>query len=139
MTVGWIIVIIIAIAAYLAHRYRRADAFLKQAHQPIELASTGDYWQEIVGESSYQSHLRRVAGRGEVRHECQAMVEPEDDNPHDDKAVIVLIDGKTAGYLSRADARRFRKTHGSPVTCGALIVGGGKGRENLGVWLDLRL
>ena len=32
----------------------------------------------------------------------------EPDNPHDKNAVLVLLDGKRLGYLSRKDARRIQ-------------------------------
>ena len=32
----------------------------------------------------------------------------EPDNPHDKNAVLVLLDGKRLGYLSRNDARRIK-------------------------------
>lgn len=104
------------------------------------LPGPGDFAFEIVGESNYQPALRRIAGRGEVRHECVATVIMEDSNPHDDKAVRVDIDGETVGYFARQAARSYRKqmaAHGRiEATCNAVIVGGGKGRS-LGVWLDL--
>jgi len=102
-------------------------------------ASPSGFYQEVVGEKSYQSALRSSAGRGEVRLECQAEVSPEDGNPYDDQAVVVTVRGETVGYLPRAAARRYRKLHGhSSMECDALIVGGGKGRS-LGIWLDLQL
>lgn len=110
-----------------------------QAH--ARLPGNGEYGFEIVGEASYQKALRAIAGPGKVRHECIATIHLEDENPHDNKAVRVDIEGRTVGYFSRADARRYRKQiakHG-PITseCDALILGGGKGKPSLGVWLDL--
>jgi len=71
----------------------------------------------------------------------------EDDNPHDDKAVRVEIEGHAVGYLSRERAREYRKGlagAGQPQTagfCGAVIRGGwdrgGGDRGNYGVWLDI--
>lgn len=49
---------------------------------------------------------------------------PEDDNPHDPKAVRVEVDGHKVGYLSRTNARRFRKRCKGPMDCPATIVGG---------------
>ena len=104
------------------------------------LGGTGDYDFAIVGESKYQPALKRIAGKGEVRHKCTARIYLEDSNPYDAKAVRVDIDGDTVGYFSREDAQAYRKQvamHGRVIgECGAMIVGGGKGRS-LGVWLDL--
>lgn len=106
----------------------------------VDIGGDGSFNQEVVGEASYQGELRKIAGRGEVRHECVAALMLEDDNPHDKNAVAIVVDAMTVGYLSRADAKRYRKkkapadAHG---ICRALIVGGGKGKQNLGIWLDV--
>lgn len=110
----------------------------RQSEQP-EKADT--YALAIVGEASYQPALRSVVGRGEVRHYCIANVSLEDNSPHDSMAVVVRIDGNTVGYLSRADARRYRRRISpsiAPIDCPAIIVGGGRGRS-LGVWLDIAI
>jgi hypothetical protein len=55
---------------------------------------------------------------------------PEDTNPHDDKAVRVAMGGVTVGYLSREDARTYRRRLATKklgmcvASCGAQIVGG---------------
>lgn len=116
----------------------------KDHEQPAvaaRLPGNGEYAFEIVGEASYQKALRAIAGAGKVRHECTAIIRLEDDNPYDNKAVRVDIDGRTVGYFAKADARRYRKQlakHGDiDCECDALILGGGKGKPSLGVWLDL--
>ena len=68
-------------------------------------------------------------------------------NPYDSKAVQVLIGGRVCGYLSRENARAYRrqlKKAGHPnmtASCRAMIVGGwdrGAGdRGHFGVRLDL--
>ena len=67
----------------------------------------------------------------------------EDDNPHDAQAVKVILDGHHVGYLSRADARRYRAMRTPPAEVPALIVGGwDRGDRNVGhygVRLALRL
>jgi HIRAN domain. len=102
---------------------------------------SGDYDMEVVGESHYLDNLRKIAGHGDIYHECDAVLRMEDDNPHDRNAVAVYINGMKVGYLSRAVAKDYRKQvepHGKlDGTCGAVIIGGGEGRPNLGVWLDL--
>lgn len=87
----------------------------------------------VVGESHYQEALEAICGKrsdeGEDRVVDASLI-PEDSNPHDSQAVRVDIQGRTVGYLSRDDARRFRQhlaqtgdTRG-PVTCKARIQGG---------------
>jgi hypothetical protein len=71
----------------------------------------------------------------------------EDSNPFDDKAVRVAIEGRTVGYLSRNDARSYRKQlkhlgHARIVcNCRAVIVGGWRRSRSdeghFGVKLDL--
>lgn len=95
----------------------------------------------MVGESHSQDALLQVAGSGEVRHPCEARLVLEDGNPYDSQAVRVDIGGRTVGYLSRADAKRYRVRvidKGLTVSCNAVIIGGGVGRS-LGAWLDLPL
>lgn len=115
------------------------------------------HWQDgrnfdfqVVGESFYQSHLSTLVGSAsgqwvEVPH--VATLVPEDDNAHDKSAVGIYIEGKPVGYLSRDDARSFRrrlgakKLSGMPTTCDAIIKGGGsvKGKTAaFGVWLDMK-
>lgn len=118
----------------------RPDRFVSLAKSSASLVDgEGSYDQEIVGEASYLPALRAIAGKGEVRHECDAILCRDDENKFDDQAIVVLIDGNTVGYLSRANARAFRKRYQNSVQCPAVIVGGGEGREHLGVWLDMPL
>lgn len=74
-------------------------------------AQTTDTWRfDVVGESFYRDNFKRLFPRAEadVDLECPATLQLEDDNPHDDQAVGVLIRGLKVGHLSRADARRLR-------------------------------
>jgi hypothetical protein len=113
--------------------------------------SLGEFDFEVVGESNYQKAIARIAGRSDengVEHECVAELVPEHDNPYDPKAVAVRIDGQTVGYLSREDARSFRRRlgakglSGETTTCDALVRGGGQRKDGTklfyGVWLDLK-
>jgi hypothetical protein len=63
--------------------------------------------------------------------------------PHDDQAVKVVIRGHQVGYLSRADARRYRAMPTAPAQVPALVVGGwdrgDRGVGHYGVRLSLRL
>lgn len=118
---------------------------------PFHWPSIGDFEFEVVGESNYQRAIASVAGDHGTKSadmQCIAHLIPEDDNPHDPKAVVVKIQGKVVGYLARQDARSFRRRLGQKVvsgqetTCDALIAGGGtrKSGEKLhyGVRLDIK-
>jgi hypothetical protein len=114
-------------------------AFQKSRVTP-ELGGEADFPTEVIAESFYQPVLRSICGPGKVRHECKARIEFEDDNANDDQAVVISIGGARVGYLSRSDARRYRRNRGTDAAeCSAMITGGGKDRENLDVWLDIHL
>jgi hypothetical protein len=109
----------------------------------------GHFEFDVVGESHYQEALESIAGAKDdesKRHDCVAELVLEDDNPHDNQAILVAIDGKQVGYLSRKHAREFRaelRQQGISVTVcrvPALIVGGwkrGLDEGHFGVKLDL--
>jgi hypothetical protein len=116
----------------------------------IELQGPGAFAVEVVGVSRRQDILAAVVerrGRSGRTVTVDAIVTPEDSNPHDANAVRVEIDGELIGYLSRDNARRYRAdlaAAGSPhasVLCQARIVGGfetaGGERAHFGVRLDL--
>jgi hypothetical protein len=105
---------------------------------------------DVVGESKYQKELSAICGgKTEDGHKkiVTAMLIHEDTNKYDNKAILVTIDGKSVGYLSRENARQFRQgladedLAGATATCSAKIVGGwrrDKGDEgHFGVILDL--
>lgn len=111
----------------------------------------GEYDFEVVGESNYQKALQRLAGdHGTESADVDVVAElyPEDNNRHDPKAVAVLVGGQAVGYLSREDARSFRRRLGQKglgsvtTTCGAQIVGGGTRRNgeklSYGIRLDIK-
>jgi hypothetical protein len=114
------------------------------------LHGPGTFSIDIVGESHYQSALDRICG-GKTPHGhnliIQAELIHENNNPHDNKAIRIDIDGMTVGYFSRELAREYRKRiteagyPGVTAVCNAMIVGGwkkGKYDEgHYGVKLDL--
>ncbi|MAT72306.1 MAG: hypothetical protein CMJ58_22610 [Planctomycetaceae bacterium] len=115
-----------------------------------ELGGSGDFRIEVVGESNYQRELRAVVKAKETPEGgklVQARLYLEDDNPYDKKAVRVAIDGRTVGYLSRENARLYRReleksAHPRVVgVCAAKIYGGqrkpDRSRKSFGVWLDI--
>ncbi len=110
----------------------------------------GSFECDVVGESNYQDALNRIAGgKTEDGHEfeCTARLVPEPGNPHDSNAVMVMIDGRQVGYLSRAHAQAmtilFQRKGLGGAEADALVVGGwkrGRGAKDeghYGVKLDL--
>ena len=106
---------------------------------------------EVVGESNYQKTIKELAGIHDdqgANTVCIAELALEDLNEHDPKAVVVKIAGKTVGYMSRDDARSFRRRlaqkglSSRTTTCEAQIVGGWASRNGdqiyYGVKLDLK-
>lgn len=153
-----IIVIALAIVLYLLRRDPHPRAMpVKPAKRTNDdaplLPGNDEYEMEIVGESHYQTHLRRVCGGCDedgVDLETDAVIVFDNGNPHDAQAVKVMIDGGTVGHLSREAARTFRKKiaqsqfkQHDQFRCKALIRGGwdrGGGDTGMfGVRLDVDL
>jgi hypothetical protein len=103
----------------------------------------------VVGVSFYQKVLEKICG-----NKCgkgldvftQADIIPDNDNPHDNNAVRVEIDGETVGHLSRKNAILWRSkmisdNHSGVVKCPAKIVWDKNYDEegSYGVWLNLDL
>lgn len=118
--------------------------------EKVTLPGPGTYSLDIVGESHYQKALNSICGgRTEcgVDYKVIAIIVPEDDNPHDSKAVRIDVYGETVGHLSKKLARDYRarlKEAGHPgikASCRAKIIGGwdrgGGDRGSFGVKLDL--
>ena len=114
------------------------------------LPGSGTYEFDIVGESHYQQALEAICGgrtEESASHKTEALLYLEDPNPHDNMAVRVDIGGETVGYLSRSDARSYRKQlkqlgHEYLVCkCDAMVVGGWRrsrtDQGSFGVKLDL--
>jgi len=99
----------------------------------IRIEGAGHFDFEVVGESNYQGPLKRICGgrkKEPARHLVEAILVHEDDNEHDKKAIEVEIEGHTVAYLSRDDARNYRRRlkkaghPGESAYCDAVIVGG---------------
>ena len=118
--------------------------------EDVFIDGDGQYDLRVVEESHYQRHLnvlsRRYSKKGGDR-ELRAKLHYENTNPYDKKAIRVVIDGGTVGYLSREDARLFRESiekvrpEGLIVSCDAEIIGGKRvgifKKTDFGVLLDL--
>lgn len=116
------------------------------------LRGDGSLRLNIVGKSRYQDALETICG-GRTEHGAEHIVTaallPEDDNPYDKHAVRIEIDGRTVGYLSRENARLYRKRmaaivkNGVPVYCRAHRRGGWQrasgDQGHFGVFLNVDL
>jgi hypothetical protein len=114
------------------------------------LPGPGTFSIHIVGESHHQLALNQICG-GKIydghNNILTAELIHEDDNPFDDKAIRIDIDGMTVGHFSRKIAREYRTRiaeagyPGVTAFCKAKIVGGWKRGKNdeghYGVRLDL--
>jgi hypothetical protein len=117
---------------------------------PFHWEGAGDFDFQVVGESHYQKALARLAGdHGEkwARAEHVATLVLDDGNASDASAVRVEIAGETVGYLSKLDARSYRRRLGQKglsgvhATCDAVVMGGATKageRLNYGVLLDMK-
>jgi hypothetical protein len=139
--------LLICIAAYLYFRSRSPSVGLPAV---AKLHGPGKYEFNIVGESHYQAVLESICGgRSEesARKETEAYLYLEKNNKYDSLAVRVDIEGNTVGYLSKPDARSYRKQladlgHTNLVGfCSAIVVGGwyrsSSDSGHFGVKLDL--
>lgn len=109
--------------------------FGKTDAAPQRLRSVGDgaYDYDIVGESFYQMHLALVCGgKTEDGHEhyTTATLIPQDDNPHDENAVAIMLESAVVGHLARREAVAYRRmlaqvgAANAHAECDAVIVGG---------------
>lgn len=129
---------------------RRARRAIRENISPAMprrvMRSKAEFPLEVVGESYYQENLERISGpRTEdgVDLVVDAILHPDNTNPHDPHAVRVEIDGKIVGHLSRDDAKIFRDKFQAAQGCKANVRGGwdrGHGdRGDYGVRLDFKL
>ncbi len=105
---------------------------------------------DLVGSSDYQDCLgllTRSASKRGIDTEFIAKLHYEYSNPNDDYAIRVVVSGKTVGYLSHDDSKRYRARleqvdlEGIIVSCRAIISGGKRvgffRKSPFGVYLDL--
>ena len=152
--------LIIALFAIKSYWNSNESKTLKSSAKPAATAAEpvaayawpeiGDYDFEVVGESNYQHVLSALADTPNPNDDKTglAILVPEDTNPYDDKAVKVTVQGVTVGYLSREDARSYRRRLATkklgmvPASCGVLITGGHKLADgtlaHFGAQLDMK-
>jgi hypothetical protein len=103
-------------------------------------------FMSVVGESHYQTALRRVRGKcvpgPEGRPSFSATLVLEPDNPYDEHAVAVMSTVGCVGYLPRENARRYgpslralQREGYAGASCRALLNGGKRDRPSFGVTL----
>lgn len=116
----WLWLIIIFIAIYPLRRQIKAMARSIESNSKTaaQKVAAPYFWPVdeghtyVAGTSHYQGALKTIAGdHGNSRAEvfCIALLVPEPNNPHDDQAVRVDINGSQVGYLPREHAVSFRK------------------------------
>lgn len=116
---------------------RDASSQNSASRQPVmpRINGNGRYAVEVVGESHYQRSFEALLGalaytEGEMTGD--AVLQLQDNNPHDSQAVAVFVQGRQVGHLGRDMARTFRKAlqrdgfgHLTEVAAGCRIYGGG--------------
>jgi hypothetical protein len=115
-----------------------ADAEAARRSRMVRLKGDGTFEFPVVGEGHYQEALLAICGghrEGGHDHQTSAILVPEPDNPYNPKAVMVVIDGKKVGHISRDILEAYRSAMGRlgfdglVAQCGATIVGGWERRR----------
>lgn len=115
--------------------------------EPLARASISEPRLSVFGESHYQAALLAITGSSpgqEVAFDCIAELIPEPTNSHDPHAVMICIEGKCIGYLSRHNARRLGPRlkemldAGQPAICNA-YVGCKPDTDNLNLGVSLEV
>lgn len=96
----------------------------------------------VVGESNYRETIERIVGRQAGGHTAitNATLVAEPANPYDVNAIAVQVDSRTVGYLSRADAVRYKPVmdwarQQGFIPCVRADIKGGW-RQDDGSWAD---
>lgn len=110
-TVLWVLGVLVA-GYFLLRLFRRSQMKAPPQDAPFPPEERRAGTTAVVGESFNRDALRALfpitGDQANQRQLRTAMLHPQDDNPHDDQAVAVSFTGTHIGYLSRADARRYR-------------------------------
>lgn len=136
-TVGhWLVVGVIVFLGYPFLRgFLGALVGRRSAPPQVVPGADAEYRVWAVGESHYRPALRKVLGAladTEDEMYTPATLALDNANAHDPQAVKVLVQGTPVAYLSKDDARRFRRTYARQIAAGtrvwevpARIYGGG--------------
>lgn len=106
--------------------------------------SGGDFRQEVVGESNYFKTLAHCfkTGRQDTSGKRSYMTVKlvlENNNKHDKNAVAIVSELGTVGYLSRIDAKLYRKLYSNNETHTTDAVIYSRDGTKFGVWIDVCL
>ncbi|HYN58148.1 MAG TPA: hypothetical protein VET87_01170 [Rubrivivax sp.] len=116
----WLVVALIALALWYSlrsHKPEGATTCGASRAKPIniqaKILSDDRFSVQVVGGNRYRKSFRRLQQRHgidgiDAAYCCEAVLGLEDENPYDDQAVAVTIEGLKVGYLSRQTARVFR-------------------------------
>lgn len=137
------VLFVIGIVGLILYFLLKSPSGVDMKSDPVELIGDGSFDYEIVGESHYQNNIRKALklSGGRSSKSFQVQLIPEDHNQHDKNAVAVYIDWKKVGYLSRREAKNYRRRmkvlgfENRIAVCGGTVWGGGKGKS-YGIWLD---
>lgn len=130
--------------------FRRKRRPVAEVPITVEAWVTTEERIDVVGESHYQPAIRKACGwKGpgtDTLFECIAELVPEPTNEHDPNAVMVKIEGRQVGYLSRRDAAEYGDYISQAILrqgtgmCRAVIAGRADGEtDNLGVFLHVEV
>jgi hypothetical protein len=150
-----ILLALLAVILYIVYRPSSSvGGTTQQSHreawnpEAVRLCPIVGGFISAVGESNYLDELNEIlrsTPKHKGRYETIATLSPEPSNPHDPNAIRILIGDKPVGYLSRADAKRFRKSHSAAIAseqiiqCRARLTGGTDEKPNIGVLLDFNI
>jgi hypothetical protein len=155
-----ILIIILVFIFYLLfsakpHQFPNVNPETQKEYKSVSviyIPGPKNYSENIVGEAKYQNNLDYICGgksyNGHEKYITAYLIQ-EDDNPYDDQAIRIEINGRIVGYLSRKEAGMYRNHlnkmgySDSIIACDSVIVGGWKRNQkdegHFGVKLDLPL
>jgi hypothetical protein len=119
------------LVANFRHRKRSEPAITSSMSRRLCGIVVGGGECQVAGESQFQRNLERIVGgrtESSAKHECVAVLRPDQSDPHDRMGVRVEIDEHLVGYLPRPAAVEFTRElteRGFHIAvCKATIVGG---------------
>ncbi len=149
------LLVLVVVILYIVYRPRSFGVGINQeSHreawnpEAIRLRPTVGGFVSAVGKSAYLDELKEILRRTPIHkgsYGTIATLSPEPSNQHDPNAIRVLIGNTPVGYLSRVDAKTFRKSHVAAIAseqhiqCKARLTGGTYERPNIGVFLDFNI
>ncbi len=128
----------------------RKSLGISSATDPVALANVGHggFNFEVVGEQSYQGHLRKASGGRQERGErivigCRLRYEINS-YTHAPAVRVDTTDGRTVGYFPAEQAALYASAFdelergGHVAECQGVLVGGQPDRPSFGIYLDFK-